>query len=690
MKGDDPVSLFEQDTGVLNTRTPDFFALGYPDIVGGQIYSRSKDFSVYGSDSSWNRYFYGNIQIPSNIHASNPSAAVITRKAVDSVEIYKGSPKGIYGPGLGGTLALTPRRDPDNYLLLGLSPTDPSLTFNFWLSEHFSFFISTRYSTFQYTVLPIIQEYAKNDSNISISTTDLSYADSLLSLRYKKGNHDISIQTLAFYDRWIQKAKITVPFTSSTIEMRNNQMPIFAASGISWKTLLGDSLQNTIATSFSIYNSSADSTSTNYESNKFTNEDSYAGYAQTISYKVLDHFEWFINDSMSLTFGAEFEYLNLKGKHEDRLKYNRGDKIIETIVPSYTIKERIYKAYGFTEHNWNIDKFEITSTLGLTQIILDDEGTNLEYSFPSAREEVAYNISSKWKISLMTSWNPTFLEGSKYIDKRLSEIRVKYNNRSKYNHPTYGITSIPKLTWQINDSHIMFLEGFYTYSYNFSGMTYGLIVNKTSSSYEYLTPTEGMNTGGSLEWQFTPQYHLYSISYTLNFAMYNTDKYGWLPPANDYRHQLKTSYFYSKVKQFQIGIIGAVLFDVPFTPEEMVSSAVDPDPNDTTADDAPLISQHMYPYSARSYIPKYELYLNIKGTIIHGKNWDFTYSIQPGNILSLFEMSGDQIEDNTYIGANNKDVNNRTFLLDFEPTTPLQDFFLTLEVTIKLPQKNRR
>lgn len=694
MKGDDPISLFEHDTGVIQYSGASTFEI-FPEVEKGQVYTHSKEFTVFGSESAWNRYFYGNIQIPTNNHIANPTTSVITRKVVRSVTIYKGAPFGIYGPGLGGTVVLQPRRDPDNYLLLGVSPTDPSVTFSFWFSESLSLFISVRHSIAKYTLIPLTTYLVDSFFDGAVlHTKDYSYGDAIVSLEYNKGIHNVSFQTLGFYDDWITDSNFTIPAsgsrTSSDVQADINTLPLFGALGVNWGFLVGENSKNTIATSFSIHNSSANSgLAYDTTDDTFHLQYSYAGYSRIINYKLLNQYEWFLADTMSISFGAELQYLNMKGKHTDKYYYSseKEQRFLDIESVLFEVSENIYKLYGFTEYIWTINKFETRSTVGLTQIIRESDGTSFDRSFPSAREEVAYNFNDKWRISLMASWNPTFIEGAKYMDRRLAERRSGYANESQYVDPTYGITTVPKLTWQINDVNVVYLSGFYAYYYNFTGMTSGIVIDhdrESPTGYKYLTPEGGIGTGGSIEWDWTPKYHICTISYTLSYAMYNVEEYGWIPPETDYRHQLKMSYAYSKIKQFKFGITGHLLFDTAFTPREIITIPY----NQTTMDGRRLlvrVEQNMHPYSARSYIPKYDLYVNLQGIIVDRKKWDIKYRFQTSNLLSMFVLRGNGLRDES-IGANNRDVDNRIFESRIEPVYLLQNIYLTFEVAIDLPR----
>jgi hypothetical protein len=218
--------------------------------------------------------------------------------------------------------------------------------------------------------------------------------------------------SIGFYDNNIAKASINVPARgnrkTSSILADVRTLPVYGATGISWDMLVGDTGVNRLATYASVFNSSANSSVKLNQEEDYEIEFGYTGYTNTVDVRVLDHYDWLLNESMVLTFGMELQYLNIFGKHEDvfKLKFEQTGLDFDDETETYTIQKHIYRAYGFTEYSWNFDIVETVSTVGLTQIIKED-GTSFERTFPSARLSTTFNFSEKWKLALVESISPS-------------------------------------------------------------------------------------------------------------------------------------------------------------------------------------------------------------------------------------------------------------------------------------------
>lgn len=676
--GDDPISLVQQEPGVIYQT--ELFRDRSVANVQGQLYSLSREFSIYGSDTAWNRYFYDFIQIPNNTHVSNPDTSVITRRAVDGLISFKGMPTGLYGQGIGSTLVLLPRTDEKNYIQLDVSLTDPAVIFNYWITKNISLFFSVRQSISQWTVVPLANLIIENTEDTAGSIDENIYGDALFSMTFQYDNHEVRLIGLAYYDKFVANLNITP--SSEDVNQADSDLdvlPIFYGGGVRWNALIRDNLKNVLASYTTYYVSTSDLLfDIRGDESVFY---AYEGYVDTLDYKLQNSLTWIVNDTNVLTFGLEFQYLRVTATHTDEFGFENAPLgITQTLDEAqYTLDENIYKLYGFTDYGWTVENMETTVTLGLSQLL--GVSSDALSTFPSGGVLHDYNFLDNWKLSSAISVSPAFINGPQYGDRIISEKTSDFDSITQYLRPTYGLTTASRLTWQVSNEHSLFLEPFFAYYFNFSGFVPSLTVANvpgTPRGYLYISPEEGIGTGVSMEWAMKLTYHLLNISYTLGYAFYNTEDYGWIPPSNDYRHQLKISYIFNKFKPFNFGIVGSILFDVPFTPV-------------TATENVNIITNETIrikgdPWSARNYVPLYSLVVNVSGTIYETERAKFTYRFQPGDLVSIFNWTLDTEDINTQTpGASNSNVDNRTYSFEFQPINLLTSLYLSFTVEIELP-----
>ncbi len=699
----DPFNIITTEAGVFINEKENATSPFLIDPQNGTFFSYGSLFSVFGGDSAWNQAYIDFLPIPSNTHLSDNTKPILSKESISSVKTLKGPPPGRYGQSLGGTTVVYPETVTSHQLDIGVGITDPFLSYRTNLNEHTTLFTMAKQSISQYTLFPLIQLIAESAGETQTNIERYLYGDLFLSLEYTKGADRIKLLTLAYYDT------IDVSASNEDVTLESKNFPYFVGGGLQWSKLIGASAFNEldIYSYYYVANVNSEFRRKNIGETRrniieldqelYNTGYYYKGNSNVWNTGIKNIYSQSFFDNVVMSIGSIVDYVTLRSNYEDIFYYidpndseNKTDK--EAALPKYTINEDYLKAYAFFQYDYEelYDRGEMSFSVspGISWIAQDPSKV-----YPSVRADYALTFSDIHVLSLFTGWSPAFLEELQYVNRKILEKTIKYQyDETTFTNPSYGTMSFAKYLIQLGD-HQLSVSPYFGWYYGFEGIfsqyKYNVVpdfsdpdyANSNIRGFSYLPVKHGFGTGATFRYQYTTDFHILDISYTLGFVYFKTKDDIWLPASNDYRHTIKLSYLYKVNPAFNFSLTNVYTIDTPFTPtvyEKHPSPEFPLTVYPRTGFDTTEIN------SARSYAPIWSLVPAFSGKFLDNKNVVLGYRFSLGDFLAWFQIDDKEIKDKETAGSSNKDPSNRKIEYTFSPSKWLRQLEISFFLTIKL------
>jgi hypothetical protein len=699
----DPFAVIDQDPGII-----------FEDQLTDEGYARSgltlsltnaqRSYSVYGSDSDFNAYYYDYIRIPFNRHAE-VDVPIIPVEAVGSMEIYKGIAPLELGPGIGGLFRAVPDTDFKNDSTLLISPGTEQFG-AVWKKK------SAPQSGLLLTATKSITEISSpamiwgmkalyDQMGFHLFSGDQlaipSYADLLSRFFTAFDSQKLTLDFLGYYD-----------FTDMGIDMLGDYdassltFSCFAAAGFHWTAPPAPSFLNDASTYASLFrragttdiNMNLESYITTFaEMNGLDPAEVMAEMGQStvfnakvheepvmniVSFEGKDSLTFFPTDALSVTVGMSGRYSVLDASYEAATDIDMqlyGFSLREKYaIPRIDLEENIAKLHWFASADARIQGLELHAGGAYTWFPLHG------FSTPSVEGVLSWDDAMGTRASIRAGWSAGSYDEYAYLERRLNEKILKLPRESSYSNLPSSMSATGKLEISTGDSSRITFEPYFSWYYGLSGLAMyasyldpyrpGAESRDLIALMEMLDPDMGFSTGAGFTWGLHAGNTRLEVSYIPSLTMYHRrEETGdpWFYPNTDVRHTVKAGCSYTFDNKDLLSTSLNLFMDKPFTPEVVT------DPVSGTLQKEGF-------NSARDLVPRFALGIKWESD---SKFFDLPgrYYIDCRNLFAVLnpELIGMKAESRSVPGASTMDFDNREYRFF---RTDLMDTLMNMELRI--------
>jgi carboxypeptidase-like protein len=579
----------------------------------GRVNSNRRDgISVYGGESDWNNYFYDYIRIPTNTHAFGypEPDAIVPVEAVDEIGIHKGVIPVEYGPAIGGLFTMEPTTKTEQFeFTFTPSIMDVSLLTRWSLTDDLSLLLSANQSIVQYTLLPIVgllvQAQSEDDVNEEGDPTSFAYGDALLRLLYSPPRHSLSLDFLAYYDRWL----FDISFEDFILYSKYG--PYYLAAGSNWNYSPSSQLSNSLYAFGSYYSDFGNydfrfPTTIVFDPEDETEPDAFYDIhfdwlSRVSSVQAGNELIWNVLPSTSLLLGLNGRLANMDGDYTEIIIQTDpvGTELSNETLVLPGIDELFLSTYGYGK------------VLGQTGPVKYNAGVGMLWFpgamvvRPSVSGELLY-LGDGMVAALGAGWSPGIINEFSYIDRRLDEQYYELDSTTELYNPPMAVSVASQVVWPVSEKHSLGVAPYFAWYYDLSGISVSTSGSDPDGAFISYDPTDGYSTGIDLNWEATlsERWEL-DLSYAFSWTRYLTEEWGWVAPNSEVRNAVKSGLLY-RGDRLRVGQNLLVYSGTPFTPEVV------------TQDELGVIGISQGDYnSAMDYVPKIDIRTNLS------YDWDF-------------------------------------------------------------------
>ncbi len=504
------------------------------------------EYSFFGGEPVWTRYFYDYIEVPRTTHLYGfpfpPS--IVQNDLTRSVKFWRGTSPVNVDAYNSSVISVNPISEiTENTVIITPSVTDISCLVAMQTGDRNGIILGLRKSLFEVTVWPFI------NMNISTGNQFSGYGD--LIFRYLWGDDfdSVSVDLISFGDYFLSYGRTEgIP-----LYFKDTYFPFFWGSGLKWRKIFSDSFMNTIFASYGYSKALNERLKGEGESalKCIKNIDAMAN-----ELSVKDILLWLPTDFISLNLG-------LSGR------YDIGNV-------SYHDLESEYEDDGINLQEMKGSSF-VEGTLALGPVSLSSgfllsigRNTGLQYKISG---NLDWRVNDKLRFSLKVGKGPLYISTLNRLSICLNETMLGIGDSKIYYSPQSFFSGV-ETSYNVNDIFKLLLFGYYAYYWDIKGINLLTVYYNSDSLADGIIVTDkGRSCGSGLTAELGDNLNNYLyVNYTVSRTEYHNDFLGWVRTNNDIRHVIKISGF-SRFYGWIFGMNFMVFVDTPFTP--IVVKAID-------------------------------------------------------------------------------------------------------------------